>query len=1237
MIINTYIERFKFFVLSCLVFLGAILIETNVFEQRFSREDVENFQTVFTKKDLLADEVLREFSADYLNNPSFDHAYQYYEENQRLLDSRGLSLYVYENQVLEFWSTNHYYVNELYFFDPGEHKVVYADHSWLLINRIDTAGYSFVSLSLIKHEYAYENDMLHNGFHKDFTLSSDIGLSTKSSLESYTIIDRNGNYALSLAPYPIREEHNLQRDIVISLYFFGLLLLLFFLNNFLRKLKRRTYVDVFNLSFLGIIVAVRYVMIEFKVPYVFQSTALFDPQFYASSILLPSLGDLLINALFLVYFTYQISIRFKEAPAFSRQISKVLNFYGSCLVAVISFLLNAYLFRTLIYDSNISFVAFKILNLGFLSFVGFLILALLYGSFIFLLDATVAVISKYWSLRYSLLLFAPVVVLLVLFGYLLGFEKIDVMAGVFLSLFFLIAVVRIKLDGDYRLSIKVLLIAIMSGYLMYFINLYYTIDQQELKKHYAINLADEQDAVAELLLSDIEDKMAADTTLKKYMAQPVNIDDEIRTYLQKKYFSGFFTKYNLEITICSNSAQFPLENQAWNCQKYFNEIIENYGVALKQTNFYFLNNQNGSISYFMPQKYKNANTPDTYLYIELNSKLVSEELGYPDLLLEKKHRENKIFSAFSYAKYENGTLVSQKGDYTYGINDEALPRVGGDFNFFSDDNYDHVVFNANKNTRIVVSSVSIGYYDSLISFSYIFVFLFLLTIFTEAVSFFPVRFKVFNFRAKIQVSIISMLLISVFVVGGSMVYLNIQQYQESQHGQITEKVQSVLVELEHKFAHLRSLRDTSIDHISEKIVKFSEVFYSDINLYSLNGDLLTTSRPEVFDFGLLGTQMNPLAFNEIVMNNKSRFIHNESIGNQKFLSAYSIFKNSNNKPLAIINLPYFTKQSVLTKRVSVLVVAIVNVYVLLFLLSTVVAVFVAEKITEPLQILKERFQNIRIGGDNKRIRWKSNDEIGGLIRDYNRMVGELEESAKKLAENERQFAWHKMARQIAHEIKNPLTPMKLNIQFLNRAWDAQSANFGERLKKISASLIEQIDSLAETANEFSDFSKQKESRTVEIDLHELLSNCVRLFRNNSDNVKMTLQIDACMDCILLGDRERLLRVFNNLLKNAIQAIPKDHNGGIVETSVEINEAFFLVKITDNGKGIEDDLKEKLFEPDFTTKSHGMGLGLAISKQIIKNMNGEIWMESELGKGSIFFVKLPRLKKNHVFDSESFNS
>lgn len=1221
MVINNYIERFKFLILSLVVLLGAVLIETNVFEQRFSRSDVHSFQHVFTKKDKLAQEILEELNTEYQKKPDYSTAFNYWESNSNLLSRRGISLYVFENSKLTFWSSNDYYIEDLSIFEPSLYKVIYIDHSWVMVNRRDSGNYSYVALSLVKHEYLYENDFLENEFHPDFSLTQDVGLTVKSSLESYTIVDSEGNYALSMSPKAVRKKHIAQKYISISMYFIGIALLLFFLNNFLMKFKKRFYVDVFNVSFLVVVALLRYWMVSQKVPFVFQSSDLFDPQYYASSVFLPSLGDLLINSMFLVYFIYQISVRLRNSPVFSRPISRVANFYAASIFLAAYFILNTYLFKTLILNSNITFVAYKILDVGFLTFVGFFILALLYGGYIFLLDSIVHLISNYWSIQKTIFLFFPVVLIVASASYFFGFDKYIILTLVFFILFLLVSIVRMRMHGDYRLSVKVLLIATVSAFIMHFINHFHAEKQVKLKKHYAINLANEQDIVAEILLSDIEKSMNKDSILQYYMAQPIDKEDKINDYLKKKYFSGFFTKYNLETTICSNSPQFSKYNQASYCKSFFDKQIDEFGIRLLESKYFFLNNQNGSISYLSTMKFDNADAPDTYLYITLNSKLISEELGYPELLLEKPSKENKLFSQYDYAKYENNQLVSQKGDFTYEITDAALPNFEGEYYQYISNGYEHLLYRINKNSKIVVSNEEISYYDSLISFSYVFVFLFLLTVFIEGVSFFPGRFQVFNFRAKIQISIISMLLISVFVVGGSMVYLNIKQFRESQNEQISEKVQSVLVELEHKLAGLKNIYDEDPDYIAYLLTKFSNVFYSDINLYDLEGNLVASSRPEVFDYGLLGLQINPQAYKNVAISKKTRFIQTEYIGNQDYMSAYSLFKNEDNVPLAVLNLPYFTKQSVLTNRVSVLVVAIVNVYVLLFLLSTVIAVFIAEKITDPLQILKERFQQIKVGGDNKKIEWKSNDEIGGLIRDYNRMVDELELSAIKLAESERNSAWHKMARQVAHEIKNPLTPMKLNLQLLHRAWENKSDDFGSRLKKVSDSIIEQIDALAETADEFSNFSKMKELDLKPINIGELLDNCLQLFESH-ENITIINTSPSCNDCFVLADKDRLLRVFNNIIKNAVQAIPKEKQGTI-RANIKEDSNFFTVSIEDNGKGISPELHDKLFEPNFTTKTHGMGLGLAISAQIVKNMNGSICFDSEVGKGTTFYVQLPK--------------
>ena len=344
---------------------------------------------------------------------------------------------------------------------------------------------------------------------------------------------------------------------------------------------------------------------------------------------------------------------------------------------------------------------------------------------------------------------------------------------------------------------------------------------------------------------------------------------------------------------------------------------------------------------------------------------------------------------------------------------------------------------------------------------------------------------------------------------------------------------------------------------------------------------------------MLGTKINTEAYRQLVINKKSEFVHNENIGKLNYLSAYVPFKNIENKLLAYLNLPYFTKQNLLKKEISILVVTVINIYVLLFLLAIVIAVVISGKITKPLRLIQKKFREIELGKKNEPISYESQDEIGSLVKEYNKMVAELSKSAELLAKSERESAWREMAKQIAHEIKNPLTPMKLSVQHLQKAWKDKAPNWDEHLGRVSKTLIKQIDTLSAIATGFSNFAQ--------------------IPKANNEVVDIVVNVFA--------DKEQLLQVFNNLIKNAIQAIP-DNVEGLIKIELFTSENIVKVKVADNGKGISDELKDKLFTPNFTTKTSGMGLGLTIAKNIVENANGTIWFETEIGKGTTFFVELP---------------
>ena len=250
-----------------------------------------------------------------------------------------------------------------------------------------------------------------------------------------------------------------------------------------------------------------------------------------------------------------------------------------------------------------------------------------------------------------------------------------------------------------------------------------------------------------------------------------------------------------------------------------------------------------------------------------------------------------------------------------------------------------------------------------------------------------------------------------------------------------------------------------------------------------------------------------------------------------------------------------------------------------------------------------------------------NDEIGALVSEYNTMIAALEQSAQKLAQSERESAWREMAKQVAHEIKNPLTPLKLGLQLLEKSWRDKDPKFDQKFERFSKSFVEQIESLSSIASEFSAFAKMPDTRIERIDVFEVLTKAVIVYKQ-TENIRIAYHAPE-KPFYINADRDQLLRCFNNLLKNAIEAIPHD-NHGLIEINYLLTSKNILLSIKDNGNGIAENLRDKIFEPNFTTKSSGTGLGLAFVKNSIENAGGKVWFETILNIGTTFYISLPEV-------------
>jgi nitrogen fixation/metabolism regulation signal transduction histidine kinase len=313
-------------------------------------------------------------------------------------------------------------------------------------------------------------------------------------------------------------------------------------------------------------------------------------------------------------------------------------------------------------------------------------------------------------------------------------------------------------------------------------------------------------------------------------------------------------------------------------------------------------------------------------------------------------------------------------------------------------------------------------------------------------------------------------------------------------------------------------------------------------------------------------------------------------------------------------------QSVLAREISNLIVAVINFTLLLIVITMSLAVFISGRLTSPLRMLSTGLASVELGKKSEHLSYKGHDEIGDMVRQYNRMVDEIEESTLKLTNSEREYAWREMAKQVAHEIKNPLTPMKLNIQQLYKSWKDGIPGFEKKLERFTKNQIEYVENLSSIASAFSAFAKMPGAKPVEVDLLEQIKTTLELFKN-ADNIVFRVNWPHENKIIVYADKEHLNGIFSNLIKNGIQSIPVGKEG-LIKITLNLKSDRVVISVSDNGTGIPAVLQKNLFIPNFTTKSSGMGLGLSIVKRYVEGANGRIWFESEIEKGSVFHIELP---------------
>jgi len=480
--------------------------------------------------------------------------------------------------------------------------------------------------------------------------------------------------------------------------------------------------------------------------------------------------------------------------------------------------------------------------------------------------------------------------------------------------------------------------------------------------------------------------------------------------------------------------------------------------------------------------------------------------------------------------------------------------------------------------------------------------------------------KRLSLRARINLAMILLVLVASVLIAAVTIYQYSEEAKEYHTERLERKEKAIKQSI--NFVIGETTYPVTTENIplifKDEIFEIDAIHNLQINLYDLEGQLLKSSKRTIqrdssdlcLDAEILNTLSNTL---------EHRYVVKNKVAGQTFQSSYSYIMDEKFKTLGILNLPYLENDDFFNKELKEFLMRLAYAYLVLILVAIIIAYFISKYITKSLRTISDKMNETRLEKRNKKIQIESSsEEIETLVNSYNSMIDELEASAVVLATNEREQAWREMAKQVAHEIKNPLTPMRLTVQSFQRKFNPEDENIHKKVDEYSNTLIQQIDTMSSIASAFSNFAKMPAQKSENLNVVHIVKLALDIF--NEDYIEFYSETE---EIIAKFDRTQLIRVVTNLVKNGIQAIPDANENPKINVRVFSEGENVNITIEDNGSGINEDTKDKIFEPKFTTKSSGMGLGLAMVKNIVETYNGSITFTTQLGKGTVFRVTFPK--------------
>ena len=1230
--------RFLLLILSACCIITAISLRHSITKKELLRHEAASLQSNLAQKEKVV--------YNFLSNKNEVAKTRLLHKNEELglafiakYRDQGINILTYEGDELKFWSSIKAIPSNPELINEGSSFLQFSNGWYEVIKKI-IDDETIIFLIHVETQYSIQNQFLKNGISDYLLDNNSLARAAFSDYDVHPIVNLNGKVLFEVK---LKQGYSksIYASIEIWLWVIGLFSFCLFFNSFCSWLAKRGSLIPATILIALFFLTIRITDLEYGWFNQQFELAIFNPSVYAESFFLPSLGDFLLNVMAITWvvlfiFTYSNKYIIPKWLSKNKVGGLIFQFVLLIIFGLLALLFDQ-IFLGLIENSKIDFDITNIINLGWISWISIIILCLVWFN-IYIVASVFMQVTLQLSVnnRERVLLFFATFLAYFFFRLQSGFTIFFVLYAFFIFIIGWNFYVR---NNKFSISVFAALFFCLAS--ISSLKYQQFIDGKEKGNRVSIaqKLIAPDDISVISTIENLESGILSNNFVLNYFKQPaLNSILELRKNIDKQYLDNYLPRFEYNIFVY-NSLDSSTATQETLPLSYFKKLVQVGSVKISESNFFYrLNDTFGYQNYFGIIPIYDGNRNLGSLVIELKSKAYNYKGQLPEILVDKTIKNDNDYNNYSIAFYKDDKLESQSGKYTYKISSaDYRSKLATSFFYSDTSNYSHLVYSPLKSKLVVISKEKVSSIMLLATLSFFFLVFIIFSVILYTLiwllknideswgGWFNInRSLMINankilYKTRIQFSIVLSVVATLLIVGWATYFYISKEYRIQQDNFIKDKIRKVQQSYERQISvgGIPRTTDQSINDFNQ----FADINAAYLNLFDPNGLLIYTSLPKMFDLGIINKRMGPVAFINLSKLQKSVYINaGEKIGTFTYSAAYAPIRNAQNQIVAYIGVPYYANEADYQSKIGIFINTLINIYALVFVGIGILAVFLANQITSPLTFIQESIRKTKLGQKNQPIQWSRHDEIGSLIREYNKMIAALEESAIKLAKSERESAWREMAKQVAHEIKNPLTPLKLGVQLLEKSWREKDPNFESKFERFNKSFIEQIDSLSTIASEFSNFAKMPDTKLDKLLLLPIISQARNVFES-SEQVEIYVINHAKEEISVQGDKDQLLRTFNNLLKNAIEASIEGQKC-LIRIMITNDQRQVYIEVEDNGKGIDEGLQTKIFVPNFTTKSSGTGLGLAFVKQAVENAGGTVSFKSMMNVGTTFYLTFP---------------